>query len=149
MAPDIDDIDNVELKRRMSLVRRARAKRRAGPAGISPEPRGTYVLPSDNPLEDLHRDVAVLTRAILFVIQHGASPVTTAPPTEKKKTKGKNIKARMLTALSDDPLRMNWTSATWASHLGCAESTVRELKLWKETIPAARACAAMKRRQPQ
>ena len=60
-----------------------------------------------------------------------------------KKTKGKNIDARMLKVLTDNRLACDWTSEQWAQHLDCAESTVRESNTWKKQLKKVRAMYAV------
>jgi hypothetical protein len=58
------------------------------------------------------------------------------------KTKGKNIDARMLKKLADDPVSANWSARQWADYLHCSAGTVKETKTWKERLKAARAIQA-------
>lgn len=59
--------------------------------------------------------------------------------TGDKKTKGKNIDARMLKVMAENPECLDWSSRQWAAELSCAESTVREGRTWKVLLPNARA----------
>ncbi|MBM3982938.1 MAG: hypothetical protein FJ304_22235 [Planctomycetes bacterium] len=55
-------------------------------------------------------------------------------PASGKKTKGKNINARMLEVLSNERAAFAWTAAQWAARLGCAESTVKESETWRKQL---------------
>jgi hypothetical protein len=59
----------------------------------------------------------------------------------EKKTKGKNIDARMLKVLADNKESYGWSAAQWADHLKCAESTVKDTPTWKGQLAAFRANA--------
>ena len=51
----------------------------------------------------------------------------------------KNITARMLQILFEDPTALDWTVRRWADVLHCAPSTVAETAVWRRHIHAARA----------
>jgi hypothetical protein len=70
------------------------------------------------------------------------SEVAVPPATNaEKKTKGKNIDARMLKVLADNKESFGWSAAQWADHLKCAESTVKDTPTWKGPLAAFRANA--------
>jgi hypothetical protein len=56
-----------------------------------------------------------------------------------KKTKGKNIGAKMLKELSLNPESLGWAASKWAKKFKCADSTVKGTSVWQEKIMAARA----------
>lgn len=66
-------------------------------------------------------------------------PTPNQKGTQNKKTKGKNIDARMLKILSENREASGWTASVWALRLQCAESTVKGTKTWKERLKANRA----------
>jgi hypothetical protein len=67
----------------------------------------------------------------------GRTGTADVPP---KKTKGKNIEAKMLKLLADKPHEVVcWSAAQWATALDCAESSVKETRTWAETLRRAKA----------
>jgi len=60
-------------------------------------------------------------------------------PGSGAKVRRKGVNARMLQALQDDLSAVEWPASRWASHLQCAESTVKETKTWKEAVHTLRA----------
>ena len=79
---------------------------------------------------------AVIPPAGKGMSEEDTSPADTQP---SKKSKGKNIDARMLKALADNREAFGWSARQWAQHFDCAESTVKETKTWKEHLKACRA----------
>jgi hypothetical protein len=73
----------------------------------------------------------------------GVPSGNTPPVKVGKKSKGKNIDARMLKVLAENRRAFGWTAAQWAQHLDCAESTVKETKTWTEYLKAVRAQQAV------
>jgi hypothetical protein len=55
------------------------------------------------------------------------------------KVKGKDINARMLKEMAENPECLDWSSREWANRLSCAESTVRGSRTWRVVLPNARA----------
>jgi len=74
-------------------------------------------------------------------------------PAANGNVKGKQVNARMLEEIMNNPNARGWTAAKWASHLKCAKSSVIDTPTWKalrehrETLRAERAKA--KRRRPK
>ncbi|MFO0845860.1 MAG: hypothetical protein U0797_26340 [Gemmataceae bacterium] len=66
-------------------------------------------------------------------------PVTGRP----KKEAGVSVNDRMAAMLNADPVgRLWWTATEWATQLTCTPAAVKQTKMWKETIRAARALYA-------
>jgi len=61
---------------------------------------------------------------------------------ENKKTRGKNIDAKMLKVMAENAESHGWSARQWAEHLKCSDGTVKGTKTWKERLKAARATAA-------
>ncbi len=79
-----------------------------------------------------------------------AEPAAVAAPAPQPadaglKTKGKNIDARMLKTLADEPESTGWSSEDWADRLKCTSGTVRQTNTWKKHLPALRAREALTR----
>ena len=58
------------------------------------------------------------------------------------KVKGKNIDARMLKVMFDNPESHGWSARQWADHLGCSDGTIKDTPTWKERLKAARSMRA-------
>ncbi len=87
-----------------------------------------FPLPPASPSTEIHADNA---QSLGSVKSNGAQTAN--------KVKGKNIDAKMLQITANNRLSHGWTAKMWALHLGCAESTVKESKTWKEHLKAVRA----------
>jgi hypothetical protein len=70
-----------------------------------------------------------------------AKPVGPGPAARSgaAKTEGKNIDARMLKVMAENPESHGWSARQWADHLGCSPGTVKETRTWKERLRAVRA----------
>jgi hypothetical protein len=53
----------------------------------------------------------------------------------KPNNRGKNVNARMLEKMQNDPECRGWTSKQWANDLGCKPPSVTATKTWKELAP--------------
>ena len=47
------------------------------------------------------------------------------------KTKGRNIAAQMMSAMSKNSEALYWTLNKWANHLGCSSGTIGGLRFWE------------------
>ena len=56
--------------------------------------------------------------------------------------KGKNIDARMLKVMAENPESHGWSARDWAAHLGCSDGTVKGTKTWRVRLKTVKATAA-------
>lgn len=56
----------------------------------------------------------------------------------KKKARGKNINALMLSVMSENAEAIGWTAQQWALHLDCSDGTVKGTKAWNGVLKNAR-----------
>lgn len=81
------------------------------------------------------------------VTDAGNGKVVPPVPQKSKKTKGKNIEARMLKLFMDEPHEVaSWSLRQWALALDCAESTVCGTGVWKNKLTAVKALHRVDRR---
>jgi hypothetical protein len=73
-----------------------------------------------------------------------ASPDT--GQTTKGNTKGKNIEAKMLKEMADNPESHGWSARKWGRRLRCSHTTILGLAIWKR-LAEARALAAVEEAQ--
>lgn len=145
-----EDLPPEEVNRRRREIWRLRSKMRFN-RGPRPAVRPEYTFNPEWLLSPAERVSLNLERivALLASTQHvNRTPSTEPKPAlpVNKNTKGKNINANMLTVLSGNKLAAGWSSAHWAGHLGCSESTIRGTKTWRELLKSARALAAAERK---
>jgi hypothetical protein len=88
--------------------------------------------------------------ALLFPAGPTAGPAPHPGPSPEKQAtarerKGKNVDARILKKLEEDPESLWWPARKWARVLGCHYTTVIESRTWKQRILVARAIQAVER----
>lgn len=64
---------------------------------------------------------------------------------DSQKGKGKNVNARMLDAIQDDPEKIYLSSKQWADLIGCSKSVIIDSLTWKTVCKPARDREALSR----